>query len=123
MGRKISTRIRVVNTTASLQRPNPKIERQDLDEADHEAAERGAGDVADAAEDGRGERLEAGLEADVEHRHAEVQALDDARRARERRADEERQGDRAVDVHAHELGRVAVDGGRAHRPARVGSAG
>ena len=94
----------------------------DLDEADDEAADRGAGGVADAAEDGGGERLEAGLEADVELRDAEVEALDHAGGARQRRADEERQGDRRVDVHAHDLRRVAVDGRGPHRAAEPGAA-
>ena len=57
-------RIRTAKTAAW---PHTKIARRQpaghLDEADDEAAERRAGDVADPAEDGRGERLEAGLEA------------------------------------------------------------
>ena len=40
-------------------------------------------------------------------------------RARQRRADEERRGDHAVDVDAHHLGRLAVERGRAHRPAEL----
>ena len=77
-------------------------------------------DVADAAQDRRRERLQAGVEAEVELDDAEVQALDDAGRTGERRADEERHGDRLVDVDAHQLGGLrswAVDAW----PGRAGS--
>ena len=59
--------------------------------------------------------LQAGLEAEVEAGDAVLQAVDDAGGARERRPDEERDRDRAVDVHAHQGGGVAVVGRRAHR--------
>ena len=90
-----------------------------LDEADDEAAEHGAGDVADAAEDGGGERLESGVEPEVEADIAEAQAPHDAGGRREGATEEERQGDRLVHVDAHEGGRLAVLGRRAHRAAHA----
>ena len=76
LGRKTSTRIRTTNTIACDQRGMAERGGEHLDEADDEAAERGAGDVADAAEDGGRERLQAGDEAEVEPDDAEVQALE-----------------------------------------------
>src|SRR4249920_57771 len=52
---------------------------EDLDERDHEAAEHGAGEVADAAEDRGGERLQARVEPEVEAHEPEVLTLEDAR--------------------------------------------
>jgi len=98
----------------------PERCREVLDEADHEAAEHRAGDVADAAEDGRRERLQAGVEAEVLADEAEVVAPHDARRAGQRATDGERERDGLVDVDTHELRRLLVERRRAHGPAQAG---
>ena len=94
----------------------------DLDEADDEAAQGGSGDVADAAEHGRGEGLEARLEAQREVDVAEVEPLHDPGDAGQRGADEERDRDGAVDVHAHQLGGFTILGRGAHRAPELGAA-
>ena len=60
-----------------------------------------------------------GVEAHVGPDLLVDEAVEDAGRARERRADEERRRDHAVDVDAHHLGRLPVVGGRAHRAAEL----
>ena len=89
---------------------------------DHEAAEHGAGQVADPAEDGGGERLQAGVEAEVEPDEAEVLTLEHAGRARQGATDEERHHDRLVEVDAHQLGGLLVLGRGAHRASEPGPA-
>src|SRR3982751_5489282 len=69
-----------------------------LREPNDEAAEHRTRDAADAADDGGGEALEPGQEAHEVVDLAEDEPEHDAGRARERRADEERRGDDAVDV-------------------------
>src|SRR5262245_11587522 len=86
-----------------------------LDEADQVAAERRAGDVADAAEHGGGEREEADPEAEVEARLREVCEEDESADAGQRAAETERERDRAVDVDPHQPSGVAVLRRRAHR--------
>src|SRR4029079_13264402 len=68
--------------------------REDLDEGDREAADRGSCEVADPAEDRGGERLESGVEAEVEADEAEILALEDAGRAGQGATDQERHRDR-----------------------------
>ena len=71
-----------------------------LDQADHQAAQHGARDRADAAQHRRGERLDAGEEADEEVDHAVVERGHQAGDRGQRRAHDEGQRDRAVDVDA-----------------------
>ena len=111
-----------MNRIACDQRCWPFGRGEDLDERDDEAAEHGAGEVADAAEDGGRERLEAGVEAEVEPDEPEVLTLEDAGRAGQRAADEERHRDRLVEVDAHQLGGLLVLGRRAHRAPEPGPA-
>ena len=86
-----------------------------LDDADHEAADDRALEVADAAHHGGGERDQAGREALVELDRAVVDRVDQPGRAGEHAAEQERQRDRAVDVDAHQPRGVRVLRGRAHR--------
>src|SRR5262245_58305469 len=75
---------------------------QVLGDAEEEPADHGPGDGADAPEDRRDERLEARHEAGERIDLAVLRAERDAPEAREERAEEERRGDHAVDVDAHE---------------------
>src|SRR5690606_25073835 len=84
----------------------PRPER--LDEADQEAAEHGAGYRADAAENGGGERLDAGKKADIEVDYPVLEQEDQAGNGGQCCADDEGQGDRAVDIDAEEGGHAAV---------------
>ena len=79
------------------------------------AAEHGAGQVADAAQDGGGERDQADAEALVEADVREVEGVEQTGRAGERAGEQEREGDRAVDVDAHHRRGIAVLRRRAHR--------
>src|ERR1700688_533587 len=74
------------------QRPSEHI-----DDADEETADAGADDVADPSKHGRGERDDSKMESDVPFEDAVVDAVDDRGRRRERRTDEERRRDRAID--------------------------
>src|SRR5881397_1905234 len=89
--------------------------------ADEEAAEGGAAHAADPAEYGGGEGAQPGLVAHPPHADVVVHALDQPRRPRQRTADEERDQDRALDVDAHRLRRLAALRRCAHRlaPARA----
>ena len=93
-----------------------------LDQAQDQAAADRARDVAHAADHQRHHALEHGLEAhvrvDVVVVHADQQAGD----AAQRRGDREHAHVHQIDVDAHLLGRVAVLGGRARRPAELGEA-
>ena len=96
-------------------------ERRDqvLDDAEQQAADHGAADVADAAEHGGRERLDAGHEA---HGVAEGEggAEQEAGRAAERAADDEGARDGLVDVDAHERGGRRVLGDGADAAAELG---
>src|SRR5918911_2214977 len=70
---------------------------QVLDDPDDEAAEDGAGEVADPAEHGGGERDEAQAEAGVPPGEPVGLQVEDAGRAGERPTEAERERDRAVD--------------------------
>src|ERR1700733_10874221 len=85
---------------------------EDVDESDEETADTRADDVADATEHCGGERDDAEAETDVPLEVAVVDAVDHRGRCGERRADEERCGDRAVDVDAaQERGSTILRGG------------
>jgi hypothetical protein len=79
-----------------------------LDEADHESAERCAGEVADAAEHGGGEGEEPDLEAEIEACGREVHDVQEAADACERAPERERERDRAIDVDAEHARGVAI---------------
>ena len=83
-------------------------------EAEDDAAEHGAVDVADAAEDGGGERLEAHEEAHAVVDVAVLQAVRDRCDGGEEAADGEGDDDDAVGVDAHELCGVRVLRGGLH---------
>ena len=85
-----------------------------LDDADDQAAEDGALEVADAAHDRRGERDQAGGEAGEEPHVGLVERVDQPRRAGHQAAEQEREGDRRVDVDAHQARGLRVLRGRAH---------
>ena len=98
-----------------------ELSAERLDEPDDQRAGHGARDVADPPENRGGEGAEPGLVADVERGEAVVEAEEEAPRPGQRRAQEEREDDHPVDVHAHHLRRVHVLGGRAHRLAEGGA--
>ena len=79
-----------------------------LDQADEDAAQDRALQVADAAEDGGSERDEAELEAGVVAGGPERLEEQQARRAGRRPTEAEGEGDRAVDVDAHEPRRICA---------------
>ena len=85
-----------------------------LDEADHERAEDGAGEVADPAEHGGGERDQPELEARVVA-HVELEQVDDPGGACEGAGERERDGDRPVHVDPHHRRRLRVLRDGAHR--------
>ena len=93
-----------------------------FDEADENAAEHGARDVADAAEDRRGEGAQARGVADDEAGVVVIEAEDEPGRAGQRRAEEESGDDDAVDVDAHHARRLLVLRRRLHRLAHLGAA-
>ncbi len=74
----------------------------------------GAREVADAAEHRGRERDQAELEAGVVA-HVELQQVDDAGGAGERACEQERDGDRPVDVDAHHRRGLGVLGDGPHR--------
>ncbi len=90
-----------------------------LDQPEQHAAQHRAGEVADAAQHRGGKRLQAEEEAHLVVRDAVVGADHHARHRAERRADDERQRDHAVDVDAHQSGHRLVLRGRAHRDAEL----
>ena len=79
-----------------------------LEQPEEQAAEQRAADVADAAEHRGGERLDAGEEADVVAGRLEEDGEQEPGGAGEQPAEQEREHDDAVDVDAHELGRLGV---------------
>ena len=79
-----------------------------LDQAEHEAAQHGARDRADAAQHRRGERLDPGEEADEEVDHAVVERGHQAGDRGQRRAHDEGERDRAVDIDAAQAGHLQV---------------
>src|SRR5712692_5386875 len=92
-----------------------------LEQSEHEPAQHGARDIADAAQDGRRERLEPRDEPRVRIDQTVLYAEQHARRAPHAPADEEGERDDAVDVDAHEAGRRLIlrhraDGGADPRP-------
>ena len=89
-----------------------------LDDAEHEPAEHGAPDVADAAEHRRGERLEPGRVAHDEVDLRVIEADQHAGRAAERRAEEEGERRSPADVDAHDRRHLAVLGDGADRSGR-----
>src|SRR4051794_20343692 len=91
-------------------------------DAEDEAAEHGAVDVADAAEDGCGEGLEAHQEAHAVVDAAVLEAVGDGGDGGEEPADGEGDDDDAVGVDAHELCGVRVLGGGLHGAAGAGLA-
>ena len=105
-----------------LERRREVAGRERLGQPDHEPADDGARQVADAADDRGRERLQAGVEAHVRPDLLVDETVEDAGRAGERRADEERRGDHAVHVDAHHLRRLAVERDGAHRAARAACA-
>jgi hypothetical protein len=88
-----------------------------LDGAEEEAAEGGAGDVADAAEDGGDEGFEAGHHAHERVDGGVIQRVEDAAGAGEGGAEGEGEGDDDVVVYADELGGFGVERDGAHRGA------
>src|SRR5690606_31650455 len=76
--------------------------------AQHQAAEHGAGDAADAAQHRGGERLDAGEEADVGVDHAVLHADQHRCDGGQGGADDEGQGDDAVGVDAQQVGHLQV---------------
>ncbi|ODN66996.1 hypothetical protein A6302_04416 [Methylobrevis pamukkalensis] len=93
-----------------------------LGKPEHQAAEHGAGKVADAAEDRRRKALDAEEEA---HEHGDLledERVEHPRDTGHRPADGEGEDDGAPDVDADEGGGVAVFGDRAHRLAERGVA-
>src|SRR5918996_4439755 len=93
-----------------------------LEHAEHEPAEHGTGDVAQAAEHHDDQALDAHLDAD-EGMHGVVgDADEDSGRAGQRRADEEANDHGAVHVDTEQGGHAGVFGGGPGRPppARAG---
>ena len=117
-GRNTSTAIRIPKTIERVQSPpgayqvEALVER--LDEPDHDRADDGAREVADAAEHGRGERDQAELEAGVVA-HVVLEEEDEPGDRGERAREEERHRDRPVDVDAHHRRRLGVLRDGAHR--------
>src|ERR1700682_4953520 len=89
------------------------------DQADGQPAERSTWDVADAAEYRRRKGDEPGMESKVVGDRVEVEAPDEAACPGKQCADEEGGRDGAVDVDAHELGRVPVLRCGTHRLAEL----
>ena len=91
-----------------------------LHEGQDEAAEGGAGDVAQSAEDDDGEGFQRGQ---IAHRRVDEEhgAEQRAGRGGEPRAQREGRGVDAVDVHAHQRRGLAVLEGRAHGLAELGA--
>src|SRR5664280_615898 len=85
-----------------------------LDQPEHEPAEHGAGDVADAPEHRGGECFEASQEADEEVDRDEAHALQHASDSGQRCPDHERNDDDPVRVDPHQRGRVRVLRRRPH---------
>src|SRR5690606_25253305 len=92
---------------------------QRLDEAQEQAAEHCAGDVADAAQDGGGEGLQPGYEAHVVIDDAVVDAPHHAGCTGHRTADGERLRDHPVDVDTHQGCRPLILGDCAHGAAQA----
>src|SRR5450631_4873342 len=99
-----------------------QLTAEHVDNPDHEAADAGSDDVADAAEDRSGEGDDAKPVAQAPLDRVIVEAVDDPPGGGERRPDEEGRRDGAVDVDAAEQRRVAVLGGGAHGLAERGDA-
>ena len=68
--------MRTLKTTVVVHRASQKPLHIGLDEAEHDPAEHGAAQVADAAEHRGGEREEAEPEAEVELHRPEVEGVD-----------------------------------------------
>src|SRR5258708_13852718 len=85
-----------------------------FNEPDQDAAQHGAGDVADPAQHRRREGSEACRIADDEAGVVVVETEDHAGGARERGAQEERRHDHAVDIDAHHAGGLLILRGRLH---------
>ena len=83
-------------------------------QAEHKAADHGAGDGPDAAEHSGGEGLDARDEADEEVHLPHVVGDEHAADGGQRRADDERQRDDAVGVDAEQHSHLAVLRGGAH---------
>jgi hypothetical protein len=92
-----------------------------LDQAEQDAADHRAGEVADAAEDRGGERLQAGQEAHRVLDRAVVGGVHHPGQRGERGADHEGCRDHGVGLHAHQAGDARVLGGRPHRAAQLGA--
>jgi len=87
---------------------------QDFHHPDDEAADHGAGDVADAAEHGRGKGLDAGHEAHVVAHRAVIQSHHDAGGGGQRGTDGEGNADDLVGVDAYQGGHDLVLGRGPH---------
>src|SRR5918997_650417 len=92
------------------------------DDPDEEPPDHGPCQVADAPEDRRRERVEPLLEPDVEDRDAVEEPVHHARGPGENASQEERYGDRAVDVDADHRRRLFVLGDGSHRLPLLGTA-
>ena len=117
-GLNTSSMIRIANTTVCDQRwpkpyGSPSLKAWMIPMT-HASDDR-AGEVADAAEHGGGERDEAELEAQVVPGRSHCLEVEQAGGAGHRATEGEREGDRPVDVDAHQHRGVLVLRGRAHR--------
>src|SRR5918997_1447664 len=92
------------------------------DDPDEEAADHGPGQVAYTPQDRRREREESLLEPHVEDRDAVEEPVHHARGTGEDSGQEERYGDRAVDVDADHRRRLFVLGDGPHRLPLLGTA-
>ena len=103
LGRNISTRTRTTKAKTSFHSPPKHGCAVVLEEAQEQAAEERAADVADATEDGCRERFDARQEPDVEPGGLEEDREQEAAGPSEDATEEERERHDPVDVHAHEL--------------------
>ena len=122
LGRNISTSTSTTKANTSFHSPAEDGRAVVLEQAEQQAADERAADVADAAEHRGGERLDAGQEADVEAGGLEEDHEEEAGGAGEDAAEQERERDDPVDVDAHELRRLGVLGGGADAPAEPAAA-
>ena len=123
VGLNTRTRISTTNENTSFHSlPMPGIWVPNAsEEAEHQPAEHGAGNGADAADHGGGECLEADQEAHEVPERAVIGPGHRAGRRGQRRADEERHANDRRNVDAHQLAHVLVDRDRAHRAAILGT--
>ena len=110
VGRNIRTTTRTTKAVTLAQLELQMVRGVDLDDAEQQAADEGAAQVADAAEDGGGERLEPDDEADVELRDVVLDRVEQRRHTGHGATEDEDQHDDAVLVDAHEGGGVGVLG-------------